>query len=425
MLSDCDRNAINSSQEPEAVVEYKYSHMIQEDNVTHENEMFRTVDTSGEGSMYGLPLESHPDDSTKLDMGGTESYEAIEKMPKSREKNEKHGRLEKMRSKVKKAVASGTLDKISEEKEYRDLHSDSYMRAEYRIVELKNGEKRRLIDLYERVPTKPPEFNRTPNNIVICSICNSKVGNTVEEQSDHIEKSHNNPFSFKCLLCDHGEYEISSQCAISSMHQHIRRNHLKDDQYYQCEKCKTTFWIKLKYDRHMKKCTGHYDDSGVCNQCGKYVKALYDHMKTHEARSYHCLQCPLVFKTRNRLTTHTKNVHPEDPEKMQAICTECGKICKNRYSLASHRSSVHPKTLQKCTYQDCNKEFKTKYALKNHAFIHSNEKPMSCDYCVFSCRQRNSMDVHMNTHHKDKSYDRSKAKKYGIKVKGQHVHLQQ
>ncbi len=427
MLSDHDRNLIHSGQVPE-VVEYKYAYMVQEDNTTHENNNVNTVDTSGQGSMYGLPVESYPDGSTKLDMGGTErltGYEAIEEIPKSLEKNNKHGRLKKLRSKVSKAAASGTLDKISEEKEYRFLHSDANMRAECRIVELKNGEKHLLIDLYERVPTKPPEFNRTPSNVVICSRCNSKVGNTVEEQSDHIEKSHNNPFSFKCLLCDHGEYEITSECTMTSIHQHIRRNHLKDDQYYQCEKCKSTFWIKVKYERHMKKCTGHYDDSGVCNQCGKYVKTMSNHVKTHQARSYHCLKCPLVFKTRSRLTIHTKIVHAEDPEKMQTICGECGKICKNLYALGAHRRSVHPKTLQKCTYEGCNKEFKTKDALKNHAFIHSNQKPMSCNYCEFSCRQRNSMDVHMNTHHKDKSYDRPTPNKYGVKVKGQYLHLQQ
>ncbi len=400
--------------------EYLPTQIKQEDNGVQGT--FNSMATKKQGLMIGLQAGSHLNDNNKPKRSRPNKDEVDEFI---KERNKKHiAKLKKLKKKVNKAVASGTLEKLSGDKEYRDMFSEAYLSAEFRVVELKNGEKRILRELYEKIPSKPPEFKRTSNNFVVCVECKMKVGNTVAEQSDHIEKSHRRQFLFKCLLCN-AEFEINSEYESTPIHQHIRRVHLKEDQYYQCEKCKRSFWIKYKYDKHVEKCTGgvpHY--SGICTDCGRFCKNLGAHMKTHQPRSYHCLKCPLTFRTQGQLTTHNNNVHTESAEK-QAVCGDCGKIFKTLSYLTSHRGKVHPKTLHKCTYQDCNKEFKTKDALKKHAFIHSDEKPMSCEYCEFTCRQRNSMDVHMNTHHKDKPYDRPRMKRYGIKVKGQHINLDQ
>ncbi len=266
------------------------------------------------------------------------------------------------------------------------------------VVVLKNNEKRAFGDLYEKMTffKETPNFKETEHGAVVCMLCEMSVG---EKRQEHLDKYH--PVletAFKCKICE----KISKyKCNITG---HIQKLHLKEDQYFECRKCKKAHWDKKQHDEHFAKCqAGHLDPSGICSYCGIYYKKLEAHTKTHleTPKVYQCLQCPDKFKSLSSLHRHIEGVH-EDHEKDHVVCQQCGKYFKNRVRLCAHRNKVHPKVLYKCIYDSCNREFKTRDALKNHAMIHSDQKPMSCDYCDFACRQRNSMDVHMNTHHKDK-----------------------
>ena len=380
-------------------------------------ETYNSVPSETHGSMQAVLADSHLTDDTKPKRGRGK--------PKSREKFKKRYTRDEQRTvlkkKVSEAVASGDLEKLLTDQEYRHLCSNYRIPPEYRIVELKNGEKRVFRELYTKVSSKPPEFKLTAGNLLVCSQCKIQVKDTIDGRSDHIKKSHSRQFSFKCTICSYFDSGINSDSDIGNIHLHIRRSHLKNDDCFQCQKCGKNLWVKQFYERHMKNCTGSYEAAGVCSLCGKYCKVLSVHMKSHRPRSIHCLKCPLVFKHQAALSKHVKYVHNATTED-QAICGVCGKIFKNKHYVQAHKNKVHTTKLHKCTYQGCNKEFKTKDALKKHALIHSNEKPMSCEYCEFTCRQRNSMDVHMKTHHKGRTYDRPE-RKYGTKVKGKYIHV--
>ena len=57
-----------------------------------------------------------------------------------------------------------------------------------------------------------------------------------------------------------------------------------------------------------------------------------------------------------------------------------------------------------CPFPNCSKQFKTKFALKRHSLIHSQERGHKCSKCgkLFSLPQY--LREHMNTHTKDKPY---------------------
>lgn len=65
---------------------------------------------------------------------------------------------------------------------------------------------------------------------------------------------------------------------------------------------------------------------------------------------------------------------------------------------------VVEQSIFQCTFQNCTKQFKTKFALKRHSLIHSSERDFKCSKCgkLFSLPQY--LREHANTHTKDKPY---------------------
>lgn len=52
-----------------------------------------------------------------------------------------------------------------------------------------------------------------------------------------------------------------------------------------------------------------------------------------------------------------------------------------------------------CDYPGCDKSFRELKHLKVHQMQHTDEKPLRCHLCDYSCRQRNSMNWHMKSKH--------------------------
>jgi len=52
-----------------------------------------------------------------------------------------------------------------------------------------------------------------------------------------------------------------------------------------------------------------------------------------------------------------------------------------------------------CEFPGCRREFRELKHLKVHRMQHTDERPLSCALCSYSCRQRNSLNWHMTSRH--------------------------
>ena len=65
---------------------------------------------------------------------------------------------------------------------------------------------------------------------------------------------------------------------------------------------------------------------------------------------------------------------------------------------------VVEQSIFQCTFQNCTKLFKTKFALKRHSLIHSCERDHKCGMCGKTFSLPQYLREHMNTHTKNKPY---------------------
>ncbi len=282
------------------------------------------------------------------------------------------------------------------------------------IVELNNGELRKVKDLYSKVKhTEAPRFIFDERGKIECSICFTEVQET--ELKEHLEKVHENRDVFKCNICDKVITKYTAQSGLA--HDHIKRFHVKEGQCPKCPKCSYLFWFKDRYERHIATCNRRYRKEGMCPVCGHIVRQLNKHMREiHPPHPSYCDICNAKCSNEYTLKVHKKLVH-RAPENI--LCHICSKSFRNEFYYKGHMRKVHTTERFVCPFEGCGRQFKRKDNLKVHAMIHSDEKPLRCNYCDFACRQHNSLTVHMRTHHKDvvienpkRKYVKTMSKKY-------------
>lgn len=105
-----------------------------------------------------------------------------------------------------------------------------------------------------------------------------------------------------------------------------------------------------------------------------------------------------------------------DLEQNLYLCyyTQCSRVCSSKYNLRRHVNSTHLQIRSfKC--ERCDKRFTSKQILKEHFYIHTDEKPFTCveDDCNKSFRQASQLNVHRKKVHMMTSFStvkRSEAK---------------
>lgn len=176
----------------------------------------------------------------------------------------------------------------------------------------------------------------------------------------------------------------------------------------------------------------------ICDLCG-YAASFKHRLETHKAiqhgitdQTHPCPKCPKIASTLKQLKVHLKNVHSPDmmtcphpgcneilrrhcmDKHVQRMhedrtesddrppCPQCGKRFTNKYILQDHIDGVHMgKREYVCDWPGCGKKFARPWNLTVHRRIHTDEKPLQCELCGFRGRQKNSMNHHYKTHHKD------------------------
>ena len=154
---------------------------------------------------------------------------------------------------------------------------------------------------------------------------------------------------------------------------HVAREHTKERTTYICEICSKTFLSKSGLREHKNVKHSTVVDPQMCNECGDVFdnksKLTYHITIVHKVkeRKFHCRFCDYRTYAKPQLVEHERTHTGEKPE----ICSHCGQ------------------------------GFSSKKARVNHERLHTGEKPYKCSYCDNSFVQRTSLNVHIQTHHKE------------------------
>lgn len=130
------------------------------------------------------------------------------------------------------------------------------------------------------------------------------------------------------------------------------------------------------------------------------------HRETHEKKPKCCPYCRERFMHRNSLSRHIRLSHTEKFSIYKSKTVECPE-CKKKFmksSLNAHIASHTRKAEFSCTI--CNKQFSTKWNLKQHKWIHASRssKPFKCNVCPKAFIREAEYTSHMNTHKSIKPY---------------------
>lgn len=166
----------------------------------------------------------------------------------------------------------------------------------------------------------------------------------------------------------------------------------------------------------------------LCSTCGKSSNSRisqhhdhHHHLLSHKMDVSTQHACPVVncnqrFAGKGTLRHHLRLAHPgaltnspppadaeetgvsslQDAEQPQSSSTPPPVGISTSLGPVVVQTDERPVT---CDYPGCDKSFRELKHLKVHQMQHTDEKPLRCTICDYSCRQRNSLNWHMKSKH--------------------------
>ncbi|XP_039762820.1 zinc finger protein 354B-like isoform X3 [Pararge aegeria] len=213
---------------------------------------------------------------------------------------------------------------------------------------------------------------------------------------------------------------------------HVQKYHREG---FQCATCGKKFTYATTLRKHeMIHCNPLPREQ--CPVCGKMVRAdlAKTHAQTHTSRGqFTCVACDKKFVSRNSYEYHLKCSRSHvDRMALKHKCATCGKDYRSPGELRDHINYTHMgKTHHKCPVcdkalatarcvtrhvrrahhgvkenardkicQTCGKGFTCTKSLREHEMIHTGERPLSCDICARTFRQKACLYTHKRRVHK-------------------------
>lgn len=204
-----------------------------------------------------------------------------------------------------------------------------------------------------------------------------------------LKKYLNNHFKTKHMPSIKKRYECHI-CNRTLSQRRSLRDHLMlhtGERKHMCENCGDTFITKTSLKMH--RCE---NELATGNDCKKKRRKPEINKDLYFAK--YCRYCGVTFETWAERDLHQCPylVNASDPK--YYICRYCDKeIVRNSYS--SH-STVHSEASHECSV--CSRLFKSRKTLKQHLWIHTENKKYKCDTCEKSYSKKEGLLIHMGEH---------------------------
>lgn len=140
--------------------------------------------------------------------------------------------------------------------------------------------------------------------------------------------------------------------------------------------------------------------------CGEnfpsFAKLFY-HKETHDTKPKNCKYCTQKFIHIISLNRHIRTAHNDKTIENSEKCQICNKSL-SKHSIRSHMKIHTGNNIYNCFI--CNKNFSTKWNLKQHKYVHQNRstKPHKCQLCPSAFIRLQDYKYHMNSHKKVYSF---------------------
>ncbi|KAK3881671.1 hypothetical protein Pcinc_013891 [Petrolisthes cinctipes] len=143
------------------------------------------------------------------------------------------------------------------------------------------------------------------------------------------------------------------------------------------------------------------DDSGIAEaQVLEVVESVLEEEEKQE-KLYGCSQCDKQFMTKSAIRNHIK-IH--DRFDANYDCEECEKSFSNKHSLKAHLKT-HVDRDRPHICRVCGKSFYTRYHLNSHLKSHEGGRNFVCDQCGKALSTQKTLELHALTHTDKKPYE--------------------
>ena len=221
-------------------------------------------------------------------------------------------------------------------------------------------------------------------------------GLPLEETKIGRERERQLQANIKCPTCD------KTFSTEQAKEKHIRNIHLRTS--FKCKLCDATFPKKGDMIVHIKREHSDVDKPYNCHICEKSFRTqvlLKGHMNSHEEKQVVCDDCGKSFKSKHYLTCHVNDVHKKI---LKFSCDQCDFKCTRSDILSRHmidHTGIYP-----FNCSTCGKGFKSGAELKKHEDKHLPDDlkyKFTCQYCGSMFTRKVNMEVHIKSHHLNKT----------------------